>query len=127
VKRLLPILGGGAALAAATAAAAAMLPLSPGTLGGGAAAVAPCDPDGFTIAYTTSRGNVTAVTVGGIKEPGCAGGTLAVALVSSSGAAVGTGTAVVPSAADPASVGAPVSPSPSASAIAGYRVTISGP
>lgn len=127
MKRLLPILGGGAALAAATAAAAAMLPLSAGTVGGGAAAVAPCDPDGFTIAYTTSGGNVTAVTVGGVKEPGCAGGRLAVALVSASGAAVGSGTAVVPSGADPGSVGVSISPSPSASAVAGYRVTISGP
>lgn len=111
-----------------TVAFAAGLPLIPGSLGSGSAAVLPCDTDGFTISYTTSQGNVTSATVGGIKEPECAGGALVLTLVDSSGAAIASGGPVtVPSAADPGSVAVSLSPQPGAGSVAGFRVTIAGP
>ena len=128
MKRIVLIVSIGVALVAAAAAAAALLPITSGVLGGGAATVAQCDANGFSITYTTSAGKVTSVAVGGIKEPNCAGGSLSVTLVDTGGASVGTGGPVtVPSVADPASVSVSLSPQPAAATVAGYRVAIAGP
>jgi len=107
---------------------AAGFPLAVSTIGAGSAAVAQCDPDGFTISYTTSAGNVTQATVGGIKEPTCAGGSLQLALTDSTGASIGGGgPATVPAMADPGTLTVALSPRPYAGAVAGYRVVIMGP
>ena len=107
---------------------AAGFPLVASTVGEGSAAVAHCDPDGFTISYTTSRGNVTQATVGGIKEPNCAGGSLQLVLTDSSGANIGGGgPAAVPTMADPGAMTLSLSVQPYAGSVAGYRVVISGP
>jgi hypothetical protein len=86
-----------AAAAVAGGALAAPLVLARGPLGNGNATVVPCDADGFTHSYATSRGNVTSVTVGGIADPACEGGTLRVTITSSSGASIASaGPQVVP-------------------------------
>lgn len=116
------------ALGWAAVAFAAGFPLVVSTVGAGSATVAHCDPDGFTISYTTSAGNVTKATVGGIKEPTCAGGSLQLTLTDSSGASIaGGGPATVPAMADPGALTVSLSPQPYAGAVAGYRVVITGP
>lgn len=116
------------ALGWSAAAFAAGFPLVVSTVGAGSAAVAHCDLDGFTISYTTSAGNVTKATVGGIKEPSCAGGSLQLVLTDSSGASIGSGgPATVPAMADPGTLTVSLSPQPYAGAVAGYQVVISGP
>ena len=107
---------------------AAGFPLVASTVGAGSSPVASCDADGFTISYTTSRGNVTQATVGGIKEPNCAGGSLQLVLTDSTGASIGSGgPATVPTMADPGTTTVPLSVQPNAGSVAGYRVVISGP
>jgi hypothetical protein len=98
------------------------------SLGAGSAAVTPCDANGFTIAYSTSHGNVSGVTVGGIQEPQCAGGKLSATLVDASGASIGGGGPVtIPNGSDPASVAVATSPQPAAGSVQGHRITIVGP
>lgn len=118
-----------AVLGAATVAFAATLgPLTQSSVGSTSANVNACDPDGFTIAYTTSRGNVTQATIGGIKEPACAGGSLSLTLTDASGASIGSGNAVtVPAMSDPGSVAVPLTVQPYAGNVAGFRVVIVGP
>ena len=60
-------------------ASAATLPTVTSKVGGGSASVAKCDPDGFTMNFTTSGGRVTEVLVGGIA-PACFGGSLRITL-----------------------------------------------
>src|SRR5436309_15314473 len=55
---------------------AAPVVLTSAKVGGGNTSVVACDTDGLTQSYTTSRGNVTAVVVGGIADPACEGGTI---------------------------------------------------
>jgi hypothetical protein len=132
VRRTALILVAVAALTTgAVAYAAGLGPIAPAGVGSDSAGVAPCDPDGFTVSsWVTSQGNVTQATIGGIKEPDCAGGALSVTLTDSSGAGIGTATTVtVPSAADPGSVtvGFPSGQQPYAGNVAGFRVAIVGP
>jgi len=64
-------------------------------------AVASCDSDGVTSAYTTAwdatdkRYEVTAVTIGGVADT-CDGQTLSVSLTDSAGVQIGTGSTAIP-------------------------------
>jgi hypothetical protein len=129
VRRHPRILLVAAVLGAASVAFAATLgPLTPSSVGSTSGNVNPCDTDGFTITYTTSRGNVTQATIGGIKEPACAGGSLSLALTDASGASIGSGGPVtVPTTSDPGSVSVPLAVQPYAGNVAGFQVVIVGP
>jgi hypothetical protein len=114
--------------AASVAFAATLGPLTPSSVGSTSGNVNACDPDGFSISYTTSSGNVTQATIGGIKEPACAGGSLSLTLTDASGASIGSGSPVtVPSLSDPGSVAVPLTVQPYAGNVAGYKVVIVGP
>ena len=63
------------------------------SLGSAGAAVARCDPDGFSVVQNLSGTNVVSLTVGGIAA-GCGGGTMQVTL--HNGSASSTGSATVP-------------------------------
>lgn len=119
-----------AGVAAYAASAARFGPFASAAAGGGSAAIAPCDGDGVTIAYTTSGGNVTAATVGSLADPGCEGGALVLVVTGVSGASIANGGPVtVPTDADtsPNAVGVTLSPQPAAQLVAGYHVAITGP
>lgn len=114
----------------ACGALAAPLVLDSANVGAGNTSVLACDLDGFTSAYTTSRGKVTSVTIGGITDPACEGGTLRVTVTDSSGPALTTaGPQVVPTDGDTIddTVTLTTSTQASASAVAGIHVVIEGP
>ena len=116
--------------ALAGGAAAAPLVLGSGKVGAGTTAVGRCDTDGFTHAYTTSRGNVTSVTVGGLADPGCEGGTIHVTVTSSSGDSIASGgPQAIPVDAGTVdnSVTISTSPQPSATQVAGIHIVVEGP
>ena len=127
-----------AAIVLAISLAAATLPGFAASLGGltgeklgaGKAIVAACDTNGFTADYTTSAGNVTSVTLGGIADPGCEGGQLSLRLANSSGTSVAaSGPTLVPTdggTADNAMTMA-LSPTPAASVVAAIHVVVTGP
>lgn len=99
-------------------------------LAAGSAVVAACDSDGLTVAFTTSGGSVTTVTVGGIADPGCEGGRLAVTVTNSSSAAIGSSSPqTIPADGDVVdnSVAVAVSPQPSAEQVTGVHISIVGP
>jgi hypothetical protein len=124
VKRTILILAVALGAGWSTVAFAAGLPLVPGSVGAGSAAVVPCDSDGFALSYATSGGNVVSATVAGI-DAGCAGGSLSLVLVVGSGARIASGGPLTVPATG--SVTANLAPQPAADAVAGYRVTIAGP
>lgn len=112
---------------AATAASAAGLASNSTMLGGGGASIPACDSDGFAFANTLDAGgSATAVTVGGIAS-GCAGGTLLLTLASAAGAALGSGSAVLPSSGFAGSATVTLSPQPPISQVAAYRAAITDP
>jgi hypothetical protein len=122
-------LAAGAAGALAAGAVAAPLVLSSAKVAAGNTSVAHCD-EGFTSSYTTSRGKVTAVTIGGIADPACEGGTLRLTVTDSSGAALASaGPQVVAADGDTIddTVTMTTSSQPSASLVAGINVVIEGP
>ena len=88
-----------AAIALAVAAIAITPALAAGlgsgthTLGANLAAVAPCDPDGFSVRQTLSGSSVSSITVSGIASA-CATGTLSVTL--NNGATFTTASGTVP-------------------------------
>ncbi len=89
-----------------------------------------CDTDGFTHSYTTSRGNVTAVTIAGIADPACEGGTARSTLTNSAGASIAAGgPQTVPSDGDVLdnSVTLTTSPQPAAGQVAGIHIVVEGP
>jgi hypothetical protein len=92
-------------------------------LGAGQAVVTSCDDDGVDVAYTTSAGIVQSVTVTGVAA-GCNGGALRLVLANGSGASIGAGG---PETVTAASVTVPLSPQPSAAAVAGVHISIIGP
>ncbi|MGZ4353659.1 MAG: hypothetical protein ACXVZ4_08945 [Gaiellaceae bacterium] len=102
---------------------AAGFPLVPTSVGNGSGTVAQCDTDGFTIAYTTSAGNVTQAVVGGINAA-CVGGSLQLTLTDSSGASIGTGPAVSVAG---ATATVSLTTQPYAGNVAGFQVVITGP
>ncbi|MGI9113143.1 MAG: hypothetical protein ACR2GT_13275 [Gaiellaceae bacterium] len=120
-----------AVLALASVAAAASLGgVGSSALGAGDGPIAVCDPDGFTVAYTTSAGNVTAVTVGGIADPGCEGGALSVTVTDAGGTGIASGgpqTIPIDGDAVDDSVAVPVSPQPLAENPSAVEIAIAGP
>jgi hypothetical protein len=97
VKRLLNIFGLAltTALLSVGVAAAASLGLGTGKLAAGSATVAGCTASALTSTRNVNNsGNVTQVNVTGVPQA-CAGEKLAVTLESSSGASLGTASAVV--------------------------------
>ena len=99
-------------------------------LGGGNTPVVACDGNGFTVSFTTSHGNVTAVTVGGIADPACEGGALAVTVTNVAGASIASGgPQTIPTDGDTAdnTVTLATSPQPGASQVAAYNVSVTGP
>lgn len=98
-------------------------------LGAGSAAVTECDPDGFGLTHATAGGRVAAVTVSGIADPGCSGGTLVVKLTSAGAAAGGGGPVTVPADADTADDAVTVSMSsqPLAHEVDGFSLSVVGP
>ena len=120
-RTVLTMIGLAAAFALATAAAAG-LDVAGGGIGAGTATVATCDPDGFSVSFTTLGGDVTAVSVGGIAAA-CVGGELSVTLTSSGTSVGGGGPASVSGSAVDVSIPA----TPDADAIDGYHVALVGP
>lgn len=119
-----------ATAASASVAFAAAFGISTTKLGEGDIPVVACDTDGFTLSYTTSRGNVTAVTVGAIADPACEGGSLAVTLTNAAGDSVAmAGPQTVPADGGTAdnALALATTPQPGASQVAGYHVSITGP
>lgn len=99
-------------------------------LGAGAAAVASCDGTGFSVSYTTSAGNVTAVTLGGIADPACEGGLLSLVLAGAGGASVAAaGPTAVPTDGDAVdnAMTLAVTPTPAAATVTSIHVVVSGP
>ncbi|MDX6438684.1 MAG: hypothetical protein QOF45_1267 [Gaiellaceae bacterium] len=92
-------------------------------------AIASCDSDGVSSAYTTAwdstdkRYEVTAVTVSGIADA-CDGQTLSVSLTDTSGAQLGTGSVAIPSSVA-TSFGVSLSTAASAKLTEGIHVLIS--
>lgn len=112
------------------AAAATFGPFGSGALSAGEGAIAACDTDGFTVAYTTSAGNVTAVTVGGIADPGCEGGALSLTVTDTAGAGLASGgpqTIPVDGDALDNAVAVSVSPQPLAESPVAVEIAIAGP
>jgi len=118
--------------------AAAVLPGAAAELGGlvgrqlgaGGAVVASCDGTGFSASYVTVAGNVTAVTLGGIADPGCEGGLLSLVLGGAGGASVaGAGPTVVPTDGDATdnAMTLAVTPTPAAATVASVHVVVTGP
>lgn len=119
-----------ATAASASVALAAGVGISPTRLGGGNVPVVACDTNGFTVSYTTSRGNLTAITIGAIADPACEGGMLSVTITN----AAGDGIAMAGPQSIPADGGVvdnsltvATSPQPAATQVAGYNVSITGP
>jgi hypothetical protein len=114
----------------AFASAASLGGMSSGSLSAGDAAIPACDTTGVTGTYTTSGGNVTAVTVGGLADPGCEGGVLSVTLTNAAGDSIASGgPQTIPTDGDTAdnSLTVSMSPNPAAENVAGYHVSIVGP
>ncbi len=111
------------------AAAASLGGMSGGVLAA-SAAIPSCDSTGVTTAYTTSGGNVTAVTVNELADPGCEGGKLSVTLTNSAGESIASGgPQTIPADGDTVdnSVTVSVSPNPAAENVAGYEIPIVEP
>jgi hypothetical protein len=118
------------ALSAGAAAAASLGGVSGPTLGAGGGSIAGCDPDSLTTLYTTTAGNVTAVTVGGLADPGCEGASLSLTVIDATGASIASaGPQTIP--ADPGVVDnsllVSVSPNPLAEAPMAVKIVIAGP
>jgi hypothetical protein len=114
----------------ALASAASLGSISTGNIGAGNAAIPTCDTTGVSVSYTTTAGNVTAVTVGGLADPGCEGGDLSVTLTNAGGDSIASGgPQTIGTDGDTAdnSVNVSVSPNPAAQNVAGYHVSIAGP
>jgi hypothetical protein len=119
-----------ATAASASVALAAALGVSTTKVGSGDTAIIACDTDGFTETYTTSGGVVTAVTVSGIADPGCEGGSLQLTLTNAAGDSIASaGPTTVPTDGDTSdnSMTLSNSPQPSSSAVAGIHISIVGP
>ncbi len=114
---------------AALASAASLGGLTTRAVGAGGAAIPSCDA-GFTIAYSTSGGDVGSVDVGDIADPACEGGKLRVTLASAAGTPIASGGPVsVPADGDSVAdtVTVVVSPNPVAEQVASVHVTVVGP
>lgn len=118
------------AAASASVALAAAFGISTTDVAAGDTPVVACDTNGFRVSFTTTRGNVSAVTVGGIADPSCEGGRLAVTVTNSTGDSIAmAGPTTVPTDGDATdnSMTLTTSPQPGAAQVAGYHVNIAGP
>lgn len=116
--------------ASASVALAASLGVGSAALGAGVAAVPRCDANGFTYTFTTSGGDLTAVTVADLADPACEGGELQLTLTDSTGASIASGgPQPVPTDGDSVANSLTVSttPQPSATQVAGIHVSVNGP
>jgi hypothetical protein len=112
------------------ASAAAVGGISGDPFGAGDAPITACDATGFTLAYTTVGGNLTAVTVNGIADPGCEGGGLSVTITNASGTSIASGGPQgITADGDTVdnSIALPVSPNPAAEQVSGYHISLVGP
>ncbi len=119
-----------ATLATTAFASAASLGGASGGVIAGDAAIPACDTTGITASYTTSGGDVTAVGVSGLADPGCEGASLSLTLVGASGDSIASGGPLtIPADDDTAdnSLTVAVTPNPAAEAVAGYQIPIVGP
>jgi hypothetical protein len=99
-------------------------------LGAGSSVVLACDGNGVSTSYTTSGGEVTSVTVGGLADPACEGAQVSQTLVSSTDASlgsVGPTTVGVDAGTADSSVTLSTSAQPDAAAVAGVHVLVEGP
>jgi hypothetical protein len=117
-------------LSAGVAAAATLGGVGGPALSAGNGPIAACDPDTLTTLYTTTAGNVTAVTVGGLADPGCEGASLSLSVVDSTGASIASaGPATIP--ADAGTIDntllLSVSPNPLAEVPTAVEIVIAGP
>lgn len=101
---------------------AATLPLSADSLGGASAAIARCDTDGFSIAYATTGGNVTGLTISGIAAA-CADGRIEATLMGAGTKLATSGSATVSGGSAAVSFLVP----PDAELVDGIHVLVSGP
>jgi hypothetical protein len=123
VKRLLILCSAVAVGFCSLASAAALQGVTSAPVGNGSTPVSACDPNGVTVSYTTTGGNVTSVTVDGIALA-CGGASLLVTVLDGSRASVASGGPVTVSG---SSASVPVSPNPSGATPAGVDVSIVGP
>ena len=95
------IVAGVTVFGAVFASAASLGGITSGNVGADNAAVASCDTDGVTTAYTTAwdggddRYEVTTVSVTGIASPACNGKTISVSLLDNAGNQLGSGSATI--------------------------------
>jgi hypothetical protein len=128
---LFALLIGLAAFGLVGAAAASLGGLGGQKLGADDTVVASCDTDGVTLAYTTAYDatagtyKVTGVTISGINTA-CNTETMAVTLRDSTGASIGTGSAVVNVSAAPFAQTVTIAPTAAAKSVVGASVVISG-
>jgi hypothetical protein len=128
---LLALLIGLAAFGLVGAAAASLGGLGGQKLGADDTVVASCDTDGVTLAYTTAYDatsgvyRVSAVTVSGINTA-CNTENMSVTLKDSTGASLGTGTAVVNVSVAPFSQTVTIAPTAAAKSVVGAAVVITG-
>jgi hypothetical protein len=109
---------------------AAPLAITSSRVGAGDMPVAHCDAGGFTHSFTTSRGNVTAVTVGGIADPACESGVVRVTVTNAAGDSIATAgpqTVAVDGDAVDNSATLATSPQPAAWLVAGTHIVVEGP
>lgn len=125
---LVALVAGSVVFAAAYAAAASVSVSSDG-LAAGDAPVSKCDEFGFsTVSFMADPNNlITQVTIGDIA-PACIGGTMTVNLVSSGGASVGAGSAlVVDTPSEIETVVVDISPTPPTTAVKHVKMLVIGP
>jgi hypothetical protein len=109
--------------------AASLGGIAPAGIGAAGSPIPACDT-AFTVAFTTSHGNATAVLVGDIADPACEGGDLTLTVTGSAGAVIASSqTVAVPTDADatPDSIEVPITPNPAAEQVAGIRISVVGP
>jgi hypothetical protein len=126
---ILWLAGLSAVFAAATASAATLGGLLAPAISAGEAVVQGCDAS-MGLVYTTSGGDVTAVTVSGIADPACSGGVLSLVVLDANGTAIASAAPVaVPSDAGTADdvVTVAVSPHPPAELVEGVALQVLGP
>ena len=112
----------------AAPAAATLLGGGSGSLLSGTGVVAECD-DALTVTYQTEAGLVTAVVVGGIADPECAGGRVSVTLTAAGAGVASGGPVVVPTDgdSDDDAVTVPVAPGAPAAQVDRTDVLIEDP
>jgi hypothetical protein len=119
-----------AAASASIALAATLSPITATKIGAGNTAVFACDTDGFTHSYTTSGGNVTAITIGGIADPACEAGSLRATVTNSAGGSIASaGPQTIATDGDTLdnSMTLSTSPQPLATLVAGIHIVVEGP